>query len=139
MADGRAGPERPSEHYARLVAAGAIADDPAQRDLVLRFDALNDALAGRRAVPRKLGRLFGGRALPVKGLYIHGEVGRGKTMLMDAFFALASPARKRRRHFNEFMADVHDRIHAFRQNAKAGAGDPIVPVATALAKEISLL
>ena len=54
----------------------------------------------------------------VLGLYIHGKVGRGKTMLMDMFYELAPPGRKRRAHFHEFMADVHGRIHAHRQQAE---------------------
>jgi cell division protein ZapE len=64
--------------------------------------------------------LFGGRdkQAPVKGLYIHGAVGRGKTMLMDLFFDGSAVTRKRRVHFHEFMADVHERVHEFRQNAR---------------------
>ena len=73
---------------------------------------------------------------PVKGLYIHGGVGRGKTMLMDLFFDLVPARRKRRVHFNAFMADVHDRIQKHRQARKNGTvkeDDPIPPVAKALA------
>ena len=62
-----------------------------------------------------LGWLFG-RAQsalpPIKGLYIYGEVGRGKTMLMDLFFEASPVVRKRRAHFHEFMLDVHERIYA---------------------------
>ena len=60
------------------------------------------------------------RADPVKGLYIHGEVGRGKTMLMDLFFEASPVVRKRRAHFHEFMADVHERVRVFRQQLKDG-------------------
>ena len=70
------------------------------------------------------------------GLYIHGGVGRGKTMLMDMFFALVPVRRKRRVHFNAFMAEVHDRIQKHRQARKDGSvteDDPIPPVARALA------
>lgn len=70
------------------------------------------------------------------GLYIWGEVGRGKTMLMDAFFAEAPIADKRRIHFNAFMGEIQDRIHAAREG---GAADPIAPVAEAFAKETRLL
>ena len=72
---------------------------------------------------------------PIKGLYVHGPVGRGKTMLMDIFFDLVPAKRKRRAHFNDFMADVHERIHAYRQKVKAGEvrdSDPIPPVAADL-------
>ena len=78
-----------------------------------------------------LGWMFGSRAKQqsrIKGLYIHGDVGRGKTMLMDLFFEASPVARKRRAHFHEFMIDVHERVHAFRQKMKRGehAGeDPI--------------
>ena len=70
-----------------------------------------------------LGWLFGKREKrepPLKGLYVYGEVGRGKTMLMDLFFEASPVLRKRRAHFHEFMADVHERVHVFRQEIKNG-------------------
>jgi cell division protein ZapE len=72
---------------------------------------------------------------PPKGLYIYGRVGRGKSMLMDAFFATVPGEKKRRVHFFAFMADVHARIHARR----AEKGDPIAPVAQDIASETSVL
>jgi cell division protein ZapE len=92
-----------------------------------------------------LGWLFAGRerALPpIKGLYIYGDVGRGKTMLMDLFFQASPVERKRRAHFHEFMLDVHERIHAFRQGIKRGERadeDPIRVVADELAEQAWLL
>ena len=85
-----------------------------------------------------LGWLFGPRARAaehIRGLYIFGEVGRGKTMLMDLFFEASPVARKRRAHFHEFMLDVHERIYAIRAKMKVGefAGDdPIKLVAEQL-------
>src|SRR5690606_28767876 len=79
---------------------------------------------------------------PVRGLYVHGAVGRGKTMLMDLFFELVPARRKRRAHFNDFMADVHDRIQKHRERLKNGETketDPIPPVARALAEEAWVL
>ena len=76
------------------------------------------------------------------GLYIHGGVGCGKTMLMDLFFDTVQVRRKRRVHFNSFMADVHDRIQKHRQARKNGTAkedDPIPQVARALAEEAWLL
>ncbi len=64
-----------------------------------------------------------------------GDVGRGKTMLMDLFFAASPVERKRRTHFHEFMLDVHERVHACRQQLKRGevkGDDPIAPVAAAI-------
>src|SRR5437868_15248482 len=77
--------------YRELVASGEISTDPAQAALAARFDRLNDELAERRLARKSspLGWLFAARrpASP-RGLYIYGEVGRGKSMLMDAFFAV---------------------------------------------------
>ena len=68
-----------------------------------------------------LGRLFADKdEPPPRGLYVHGEVGRGKTMLMDLFFQHSPVAHKRRAHFHEFMAEVHERIYGYRQNIARG-------------------
>jgi cell division protein ZapE len=140
-----AGPSRLASRYAALVAAGELERDPAQIALLRRFEGLNRRLAERRLAAKgsALGWLFAGKARePLRGIYIFGEVGRGKTMLMDEFFAVAAPRRKRRAHFHEFMGEVHDRIFAFREAAKNGAaraGDPIAPVAASIAGETRLL
>src|SRR5690606_2074093 len=79
---------------------------------------------------------------PIEGLYIHGGVGRGKTMLMDLFFELVPVRGKRRAHFNDFMADVHDRIARHREALKKGEvreSDPIPPIAAALARDAWVL
>lgn len=78
----------------------------------------------------------------IKGLYIHGSVGRGKTMLMDMFFSMAPCQKKRRAHFFEFMTDVHNRIAAQRlkfKNGETKQADPIPPVAADLYAEAELL
>ena len=134
------------ERYEAMVAAGELSEDPAQRAVIDKLDALNAALAERRLASKQspLGWLFGRKQpqeMP-KGLYIWGSVGRGKTMLMDLFFERAVVKRKRRAHFHEFMSDAHERIHAARQKIKAGAlkgPDPIAPVAADLAAETRLL
>jgi cell division protein ZapE len=136
----------PLSGYDRLVACGAIERDPAQLALVRRLDALAARL-GQHRLARKssaLGWLFGRRSPPAvpKGLYIFGPVGRGKTMLMDLFFESLPARRKRRVHFHAFMADVHERIHAWRVSLKNGdvrGDDPIRPVAAALAQEAWIL
>jgi cell division protein ZapE len=130
--------------YRSLVEAGELVSDPAQLAVARRMDRLEDQLAERRLANKQsaLGWLFAGKAKPVRGLYVYGGVGRGKTMLTDAFFAAAVVRRKRRSHFHEFMADVHDRIHRAREAARNGAkgpADPIAPVAAEIAGETRLL
>ncbi len=135
------------DHYQALVASGAIERDPAQAVLVSRLEQLARDL-GERALASKgraLGWLFGrgkAEAEPLKGLYIWGSVGRGKTMLMDMFYSRVKGVTKRRAHFHVFMAEVHERIHAFRQGVRSGEikdGDPIGPTAKAIAAEANLL
>src|SRR5437588_5677406 len=131
------------QRYAALVAAREIERDPAQDAVVDLLARLETRLTQHRLARKSssLGWLFGRTQSPdglPKGLYIFGDVGRGKTMLMDLFFAASPVVRKRRVHFNEFMVEVHERIHAWRQRRKRGevAGDdPIGPVAGALAEE----
>lgn len=125
-----------SQRYRALVEAGTISRDDAQVAVVERLDALVTELAAGRTEASFWGRLFGQRAQRPRGVYLWGEVGRGKTMLMDAFFEAAPVSAKRRIHFNAFMGEIQDRIHAARQ---AGAADPIAPVAEAFANETRLL
>jgi len=131
-------------HYQALVAAGTIEADPAQARAVEAFTALEARLAGYR--PGRGGllqRLFADKdAAPLRGLYIHGEVGRGKTMLMDLFFSESAVAHKRRAHFHEFMADVHERIHGFRQKIarqEIADTDPVRLTAASIFEEAWLL
>jgi cell division protein ZapE len=136
-----------SSRYAALVAAGKIEADAGQAALARHFGALELRLEEHRLARKSssLGWLFGKREKagpPLKGLYVHGEVGRGKTMLMDLFFESSSTQRKRRAHFHEFMADVHERVHGYRQEIKNGSlpeQDPIQRAAVAIADETRLL
>ena len=137
-----------SDRLQALVASGELKPDPAQKAMAARFDRLLADLHAQRPARKSsaLGWLFASRKPETvsapKGLYIHGGVGRGKTMLMDMFFDLARVKRKRRAHFHEFMADVHDRIHKHRQKLKAGEtkqADPVPPVAASLVEEARLL
>ena len=131
--------------YDALVSSGAIERDPAQVKLLRQLETLAESLGSFRLArkPSALGWLFGKKnPAPPKGLYVWGSVGRGKTMLMDLFFEALPVRRKRRVHFHAFMADVHERIHDFRQKLKTGAvkgDDPIAPVAEALAAEAWVL
>ena len=125
------------ERYNERLALAEIEPDSAQRVLAVRLDELHSALrasAQRNGVFYKLFQRK--KAIPPRGLYIHGAVGRGKTMLMDLFFEETEFQPKRRAHFHEFMADVHDRIAEARAVVP---GDPIPHVAAALAREAKLL
>jgi cell division protein ZapE len=131
------------QRYAHLVETGSVSRDAAQERIARALDRLIDEIIAKRLANKSsaLGWLFAKRRetkAPVKGLYIHGGVGRGKTMLMDMFFELVPVRRKRRVHFNDFMADVHDRIARHRAARKAGTvkeDDPIPPVARDLAEQ----
>ncbi|WP_192246410.1 cell division protein ZapE [Mesorhizobium silamurunense] len=135
------------QRYDHLVETGVVERDPAQERVVTALDRLTDEISAKRLAQKSsaLGWLFARSRQPreqVKGLYIHGGVGRGKTMLMDMFFELLPVRRKRRVHFNDFMADVQDRIQkhrAARKNGDTKEDDPIPPVARALAEEAWVL
>ncbi|MDB5741370.1 MAG: cell division protein ZapE [Alphaproteobacteria bacterium] len=118
--------------YRAAVARGELKPDAAQEQAVAALNRLTKSLSEKRGFS-----LFRKTPDAPRGLYIWGDVGRGKTLLMDFFFEEAPVAKKRRAHFNRFMVDVHARIHAERQ--KPGTEDPIVPVARALAEEARLL
>ncbi|MFA5957322.1 cell division protein ZapE [Hyphomicrobium sp.] len=122
--------------YRRRLADNEIEPDAAQAAVATRLDALDKELASYRPKNGVLSKLFGKPAAPTKGLYIWGSVGRGKTMLMDLFFEETSFEPKRRSHFHEFMADVHERIAKARHDVP---GDPIPHVAEQIAKEARLL
>jgi cell division protein ZapE len=136
-----------ARRYAHMVETGAVNRDPEQERVVAALDDLIARIADHRLARKSsaLGWLFARSRRnrePITGLYIHGGVGRGKTMLMDLFFELVPVRGKRRAHFNAFMADVHDRIARHREALKNGdtrEADPIPPVAAALAKEAWVL
>ena len=141
----------PAANLAARRAAGEVHPDPVQERVVLRLQAVYDRLAAAAAEhpakPGLLARLGLVRAPKPPdgphGLYIWGPVGRGKSMLMDLFFADAPVARKRRVHFHEFMLEVQERLHRRREKLLAEGAPPeadtIVPIARAIAEETRLL
>lgn len=140
-------PKTVVEAYGQMVASGSIEHDRAQAVLARRLDVLLDRLSAKKLGTKSsslgwlLGRKRGNDQTP-EGIYIHGKVGRGKSMLMDMFFGLAKTQKKRRAHFNDFMADVHERIGAQREAFKEGKSresDPIGPVGKSIADEAHLL
>ncbi len=141
----------PAANLAARRAAGEVHPDPVQERVVLRLQAVYDRLAAQAAEhPAKSGLLarLGLVRAPKPpdgphGLYIWGPVGRGKSMLMDLFFADAPVARKRRVHFHEFMLEVQARLHGRREKLAAEGAPPeadtIVPIAREIARETRLL
>jgi len=138
---GRSGATGPVERrYCEKVEAGELAGDPAQRDAARALDAVLDGLAQGSGGSGLFG-LFRKKPAAPMGLYLWGDVGRGKTMLMDLFLAAAQEPKKRRVHFHEFMNEVHEAIAAYRAgNADtSGARDPVPAVARPIAAKVRLL
>ena len=136
----------PIEIWSSKVASGDLHADSGQ---AATADALTD-LHHRLAKWRVKDGWIRHKTPPPKGLYLWGGVGRGKSMLMDMFFAHAPKTPKRRVHFHEFMQEVHGAIGAWRKlspderraqgNYVRGAGDdPIPPVAKGIANSARLL
>ena len=128
--------------YRELCRKGLLEPDPAQQQAIERLQSLYRALleyqpeTGLRGWLARFGLTEnGGTQVPV-GLYLCGPVGRGKSMLMDLFFAAVPSRRKRRVHFHAFMLEVHDRIERERR-AKTDA--PILKVAADIARDAALL
>lgn len=122
--------------YDRLIAAGELRADPEQAAAAQRLAALATAL---EAAPKRgsiLWRALGRKPETPRGVYLWGGVGRGKSMLMDLFFGCLAIPLKRRVHFGEFMLEVHQRLAVERAKE---SGDPIPPLAKAIAEETRLL
>jgi cell division protein ZapE len=123
------------DSYNRLLGAGELRPDPDQRRAAEVLDQLAARL-GNGAKPGFLKRLLGKAPPSPRGIYMWGGVGRGKSMLMDLAFEHIPVADKRRVHFHEFMLEVHERLRVERARE---AGDPIEPVARAIAGDAKLL
>jgi cell division protein ZapE len=134
-----------AERYAARVAAGAIEPDAGQLHAMQALARLEAELADFRPPVKggALGWLMARRPIEApRGVYLWGDVGRGKTMLMDLFFEGAPIANKRRVHFHEFMADVHERVQRLRDSLKSGelsGEDPIRLAGDEIAGESTLL
>lgn len=148
----------PLAAYRAKVATGELKADPAQQLAAEKLQSLHYALKDYRPALGEGGWLarfgLGGAeqasrfrwhsgdglaARPSQGLYIFGAVGRGKSMLMDLFFATATIAGKRRVHFHEFMRDIHKEIHQWRQATGKREADPIPRLARKISSSAWLL
>jgi len=115
------------QRYDQLVASGKLRDDKAQREVLGKLESLQELLSAKPGLFKKT---------ETKGLYIWGNVGRGKSMLMDLFSQGAPVKKKQRVHFHAFMQDVHARLHKLRQSKKS---DPVAVLAKQIREECALL
>ncbi|XP_053152093.1 AFG1-like ATPase isoform X2 [Hemicordylus capensis] len=136
----------PLEHYEFLIKTKELRNDEQQLKVIQCLQKLHENLKGYSIGSKHiLSKLFT-RHKPPKGLYVYGDVGTGKTMVMDIFYSHIEVERKKRVHFHGFMLDVHKRIHRLKQNLpkrKAGlmakSYDPIAPIAAEISEEACLL
>ncbi|MCC6470469.1 MAG: AFG1 family ATPase [Alphaproteobacteria bacterium] len=138
---GPGGQEGPLFAYRARLREGVLKPDQNQELAAEKLQSLHNALKhykprrGNGGWKERLG-LGEKPAEAPQGLYIYGGVGRGKSMLMDLFFAAAPVKAKRRVHFHAFMLEVQQRLHAARDKKLA---EPLQPLADALAAEAWLL
>jgi cell division protein ZapE len=128
----------PLEWYWKFSQSHDFESDPAQLAVLEHLERLQGELENYRQYRQgKINRLvtnFGGGKRPPRGIYIWGSVGRGKSLMMDAFYMVSTLKRKRRVHFHEFMREIHAEMRAH-----AGAEDPLEPISTKIAKQLRLL
>lgn len=125
--------------YQSKIEQDVVEDDPQQRRALAALERLHGELTAPRGWAVKMRARLLGRPLQARGVYLYGAVGRGKSMVMDLFYAsLPQNYPKRRVHFHEFMLGVHEMMHAARQN-RAGAGDALPRYARALARNVRVL
>jgi len=137
----------PYQVYLDKIEAGELQRDEEQHAAMQALDGLflrlrkEEPVEEESILGKALKRIGGGPAL--KGLYMYGGTGRGKSMLMDMFYECLDTPKKRRVHFHEFMDEVHAKLHIFRQSgAEGGAGvgqDPLKPLAKGISKEAWIL
>ncbi|CAO3653325.1 unnamed protein product [Mucor fragilis] len=145
----------PIRRYDEITSNGLVRSDPGQREVIKKLDDLWYELRQykpkaykEQGKSRSWGRWFGYRnqehdLIPVdhnvpKSMYVYGNVGTGKTMVMDLFFDTLAITRKRRVHFHAFMLDVHQRLHQIKTKFPALA-DPLAPIADDLVKDAYVL
>ncbi|MBA3756738.1 MAG: AFG1 family ATPase [Nitrosomonas sp.] len=149
----------PETEYRALIQAGELKPDPDQARAVAALERLHRELIDYPAIeskedgfsfrwPAGLFRWLGSNKPAPQGIYLYGGVGRGKSMLMDLFYAVAPISSKRRVHFHEFMLDIHARLKEWhdlsvqkraQHGSRAGDDDPLPSIARKIAREATLL
>ena len=128
----------PLEWYWHFSQRGDFQTDSEQLKVLAQlqrlFEELEDYRQYRQGRLNRLVTNLGAGRKPPRGMYIHGGVGRGKSLMMDAFFKVSRHRRKRRVHFHEFMREIHARMRAL-----SGQEDPLDAISTEIAKQLRLL
>ncbi len=132
----------PLGEYRALRKAGQLRPDSGQELAIEKLQVLHHRLVHHG--PRRVGRWqellrLKRREEPPRGIYFYGDVGRGKSMVMDMFFNTAPVMAKRRIHFHQFMMDSHERINRFRRANLRGGEDPVIAAANEIAEQSWLL
>jgi cell division protein ZapE len=124
------------ERYEALVATGELKPDAEQAAAAERLERLQREIYAAGSSGGLLGKLLRRKPVTPRGVYMWGDVGRGKSMLMDLFHQTLNIEEKRRIHFHAFMLEVHARL---REERKKESGDPIPPVAATIARDLQVL
>ncbi len=130
----------PLRLYSDAIKDGQVIPDPVQEHAVDILEKLHQNLI-KMALKRKSfsHKILGKKGQPPKSVYMFGDVGRGKSMLMDLFASCSPlPTRTSRVHFHQFMQDIHTQLHELRQDG-ANTSDALAPIAAKMAKEIDIL
>jgi cell division protein ZapE len=130
-------PLTPAERYQQDLSRPDFRRDAAQAAAVAQLQDLYERLIAREKKPTRgwLGSLLGKKTVtPVKGLYLWGGVGRGKTYLMDCFYESLPFDHKMRVHFHRFMRRVHSDLKAL-----AGQKNPLLSVADRISREARVI
>lgn len=149
----------PESEYRALIQAGELKPDADQAKAVAALERLHHELIDYPVIANKgngfsfrwpvgLSRWLGSHKPAPRGIYLYGGVGRGKSMLMDLFYAVAPISSKRRVHFHEFMLDIHARLKEWhnlavqkrtQHDGRSGDDDPLPSIARKIAREATLL
>ncbi len=132
------------DEYEKLVVSGRVHNDEAQRLVLAKLEQLRIAIEKHFTRDKNILKKiipFPAKNHGIRGMYIYGDVGRGKSMLMDLFFSLLTVKQKQRVHFHAFMLDIHARLHKWRKENRdnINATDPIPLIAKDIAKHTTIL
>lgn len=132
------------DKYSSLVSSGQIREDLSQKAALIKLEKIYNSIIQSKSASRPLFTKILKASLKntrTKGGYIYGDVGRGKSMLLDLFFENLPIEKKKRVHFHAFMLDVHARLHKWRKDNKFNktAKDPVAIIARDIAKESEVL